>query len=148
MNVNARRKARHYALQALYQWEINGTPPKEIVDQFVANQIDQKIDLDYFKELVTNVPANSPDIDRDMSVFLKRPITELDPIELAIMRMGIYEFMFRLDIPYRVTINEALELTKKFGSVEGFKFVNGVLDQVARKIRKLEVAEDSKKKNG
>jgi N utilization substance protein B len=132
----------------LYQWEINGTPPKEIVDQFVANQIDQKIDLDYFKELVTNVPANSPDIDKDMSVFLKRPITELDPIELAIMRMGIYEFMFRLDIPYRVTINEALELTKKFGSVEGFKFVNGVLDQVARKIRKLEVAEDSKKKNG
>jgi N utilization substance protein B len=104
--------------------------------------------LDYFKELVTNVPANSPDIDKDMSVFLKRPITELDPIELAIMRMGIYEFMFRLDIPYRVTINEALELTKKFGSVEGFKFVNGVLDQVARKIRKLEVAEDSKKKNG
>ncbi|MES2218710.1 MAG: transcription antitermination factor NusB [Pseudomonadota bacterium] len=148
MNVHARRKARHYALQALYQWQISGTPPKEIVEQFIANQIDKKIDLEYFTELVNGVPANSSAIDAEMSVFLKRPLEELDPIELAIMRMGIYEFLFRLDIPYRVVINEALELTKKFGSVEGFKFVNGVLDQVARKIRSVEVAADVKTRHG
>jgi N utilization substance protein B len=104
MNVNARRKARHYALQALYQGQMNDTPPAEIVKQFIANQIDKKTDLDYFEELVKRIPEHQVAIDTEMSAFLKRPILELDPIELSIMRMGIYELLFRLDIPYRVSI--------------------------------------------
>jgi N utilization substance protein B len=96
MNVNARRKARHYALQALYQWQVSGTPPKEIEEQFIANQIDKKIDLDYFKELINKIPENSPAIDVEMSAFLKRPINELDVVELSIMRLGIFEFLYRL----------------------------------------------------
>ena len=79
-----------------------------------------------------------------MTPFLSRPIDELDPVELAILRLSIYELAKRPDIPYRVVINEALELTKKYGSIEGYKFVNGVLDHVAKEVRKIEIAEDKK----
>ena len=148
MNVYARRSARQYAMQGLYQWQIAGATSSEIEEQFVAHQINKKTDLEYFKELVHGVPQKNAEIDAAMSPSLKRPIPELDPVELAILRLATYELLFRIDIPYRVVINEALELTKKFGSVEGFKFVNGVLDQVARRTRATETAADAKKKNG
>jgi len=148
MNPTARRHARHYALQAMYQWQISGAPVQEIEGQFLADQIKKTTDLDYFKELVNNIPAQQVELDKVFMPFIKRPIEELDPIELAVLRLATYEFVHRLDVPYRVSINEALELTKKFGSIEGYKFVNGVLDQVARKVRHIEVAADAKKKNG
>lgn len=148
MNPSARRQARHYALQALYQWQLTGTRTPDIEAQFITDQITRKTDLEFFKELIHNIPAQQAQLDEYMNPFLKRPLDELDPIELAILRMAIYELANRLDIPYRVVLNEALELTKRFGSVEGYKFVNGVLDQVARKIRNVEVAADTKKKNG
>ncbi len=148
MNPTARRQARHYALQALYQWQLSGACAPDIEAQFISHQITKTTDLDFFKELIHNIPMQQPQLDERMNPYLKRPLDELDPIELAILRMAIYELTNRLDIPYRVVLNEALELTKKFGSVEGYKFVNGVLDQVARKIRHLEVAADAKKKNG
>ena len=148
MNPTARRHARHYALQAMYQWQISGAPVQEIEGQFLADQIKKTTDLDYFKELVNNIPAQQVELDKVFMPFIKRPIGELDPIELAVLRLATYEFVNRLDVPYRVSINEALELTKKFGSIEGYKFVNGVLDQVARKVRHVEVAADAKKKNG
>jgi N utilization substance protein B len=144
MNPNARRQARHYALQALYQANMAGGTAREIEMQFVANQIKKKVDLDYFKELLHAGLEKQKELDLFMKPFLKRPLDELDPIELSILRLSIYELVYRLDVPYRVVINEALELTKKFGSVEGYKFVNGVLDQAARKIRKVEVAADLK----
>jgi N utilization substance protein B len=143
MNPTARRNARHYALQAMYQWQISS---RDIEAQFIAHQIVKKVDLDYFKELIHSVPEQQEALDQYIIPFLRRPITELDPIELAILRLATYELDSRLDIPYRVIINEALELTKRFGSVEGFKFVNGVLDQIARKIRLDEVANYAKKK--
>jgi N utilization substance protein B len=132
MNPNARRQARHYALQALYQANLAGGTAREIEMQFVANQIKKKVDLEYFKELLHAGLEKQKELDLFMKPFLKRPIHELDPIELSILRLSIYELAYRLDVPYRVVINEALELTKKFGSVEGYKFVNGVLDQAAR----------------
>lgn len=146
MNPTARRNARHFALQAMYQWQMTQTDPKEIEDHFIATQIKKQTDLDYFKELVHNVPKKQMEIDALMEPYLKRPLDELDPVELAILRLAIFELTQRLDIPYCVVINEALELTKKFGSIEGFKFVNGVLDQVAKKTRTHEVAADTKKK--
>ena len=81
------------------------------------------------------MPHNIEALDQQMKPYLKRPIAELDPVELAILRLGNYELQHRLDIPYRVSINEWLELAKQFGSVEGYKFVNGVLDQLARQLR-------------
>lgn len=145
MNPTARRYARQYALQALYQWEISHTLPAEIEAQFLAHQqMSKKTDFVYFRELITHIPEDHTELDSIMSPFLKRPLEELDPIEKAILRLSVYELAKRLDIPYRVIINEALELTKKYGSVEGYKFVNGVLDHVARKLRTHEIAADKK----
>jgi N utilization substance protein B len=140
MSPSARRNARFYALQAMYQWQISGAPVTDIEKEFLLHQIKKKTDLDYFKELIHAIPKEFDELDAHMSSFLNRPIQELDPIELAILRLSIYELAKRPDVPYRVVINEALELTKKFGSIEGFKFVNGVLDQVARRLRTPEVA--------
>jgi len=145
MNPTARRNARHYALQAMYQWQLSGTPVKDIEAQFIATQIIRKVDLDYFKELIHGVVLQHLDLDQQMIPILKRPLAELDPIELAILRLSIYELINRLDIPYRVILNEALELTKRFGSIEGYKFVNGVLDRVARKLRAVEISAEPKK---
>jgi transcription antitermination protein NusB len=145
MKPIARRNARHYAIQALYQWTLSGTPASEIEKQFIANQIKKEVDIDYFKETLHAISENTQDIDQHFIPFLTRPVYELDPIELSILRLATYEFIHRLDVPYRVIINEALDLAKRFGSVEGYKFVNGVLDQVARSQRKLEVAQDTKK---
>lgn len=146
MNPTQRHNARHYALQAMYQWQISQTPISELEADFVVHQIKKKIDLDYFKELIHAIPKNFQELDNHMAPFLKRQIAELDPIELAVLRLGVYELTQRPDVPYRVVINEYLELTKKFGSVEGYKFINGVLDQVARQARKHEVAADKKRK--
>jgi N utilization substance protein B len=144
MNPTARRNARQYALQAMYQWQLSEAPIKDIELEFLVHHIKDKTDLDYFKELIHGIPKNCEELDNQMTPFLSRPIHELDPIELTILRMGIYELSKRLDVPYRVAINEALELTKKFGSVEGYKFVNGILDQVARLLRINEMKADKK----
>jgi len=140
MNPTARRNARYYALQAMYQWQINKTPVSELETDFLINHIKKKTDRDYFKELIHSVPQSCDELDQHMIPFLSRPLNELDPVELAILRLGIYELAHRLDIPCRVSINESLELTKQFGSTDGFKFVNGILDQVARQLRKTELS--------
>jgi N utilization substance protein B len=140
MNPIARRYARQYALQGLYQWQISHTLPADIEAQFlVYQQMSKKTDLVYFKDLLHQVPLLSHEIDDFISPHIRRPLDEIDPIELTILRISVYELKNRLDIPYRVVINEALELTKKFGSIEGYKFVNGVLDQVARQLRTIEI---------
>ncbi len=139
MKPSERRHAREYALQAMYQWQISAAPIAEIELDFLIHHIKEKTDINFFKELIHSVPKHFEELDQQMTPFLNRSLSELDPIELAILRLGIYELAHRLDVPYRVAINEALELTKKFGSVEGFKFVNGVLDQVARKLRSTEI---------
>lgn len=140
MSPKARRLARQYALQALYQWQMSQASPIDIENQFSTKQINKRTDWDYFKELLHMIPLQQEELDNHMLPFLSRPIQEIDPIELAILRLSTYELAKRLDIPYRVSINEALELTKKYGSIEGFKFVNGILDHVARQLRSHEMA--------
>jgi len=139
INPIARRNARRYALQAMYQWQIAGTSIDQIESEFLHYHIDKKLDLAYFKELVHGVPKHQHEIDHEMQLFLGRPLHEIDPIELAVLRLATYELIKRPDVPYRVIINEALELTKKFGSIEGHKFVNGVLDRIAKKNRVTEI---------
>ena len=135
----ARHNARRYALQAMYQWQISSATIADIQMEFMNYHIDKKLDLEYFKELINGVPQCQQEIDQEMQPFLGRPLLEIDPIELAVLRIAVYELLKRPDVPYRVIINEALELTKKFGSIEGFKFVNGVLDRVAKKTRVTEI---------
>ena len=139
ISPNARRNARHYALQALYQWQISGTPAEDLVAEFFHYHVDKKTDLDYFKDLIQGVLRQSAQLDKEIQPYLGRLFEEVDPVELAVLRLATYELLHRPDVPYRVVINEALELTKKFGSVEGYKFVNGVLDRVAKKHRATEI---------
>src|SRR5690242_5608135 len=124
-----RHNARQYALQAIYQWQLSGTPIQEIEVEFVRFHFTKKVDLDYFKEVIHGVVSLQHDLDKEIEPFSERSITEVDPIELAILRIATYELTKRLDVPYRVIINEGLELAKKFGSLEGFKFINSVLDR-------------------
>lgn len=136
----ARRLARRLALQAIYQWQLSEQPALEIEQQFIATQSLDKADVPYFLQLLRQVTANITTLDGYFVPVLDRPVAELNPIELAVLRIAVYELSHALEVPYRVVIDEALRLTKTFGAVEGFKYVNAVLDRVARQLRKVEVA--------
>jgi N utilization substance protein B len=137
--TRGRSWARRLAMQAIYQWQMTGLDPAAIDAQFQADQDMSKADLGYFQELVQQVPARVQDIDAAIDPFLDRPLPQVDPVELAILRLAGYELLQRLDVPYRVVINEAVELAKKFGAEQGHRFINGVLDKAARKLRPQEI---------
>jgi len=136
---HARRKARSLALQALYQWQLTAEEITKIKLQFIDKINPKKVDAVYFDELLSGIIKNITTINEIITPVLDRKLNELDEVELAIIRLAVYELKYRLDVPYRVIINEALELTKKFGSIEGYKYVNGVLDKIARLLRDSEV---------
>lgn len=138
-NPHARHKARRLALQAIYQWQCSKHLPKEIYEQFILQQDVKNAELDYFKELLENIVADHQALDEQCKPFLDRAITSLDPIELSLLRMGIYELTRHPEIPYRVVINEAVDLAKTFGATDGHKYINGVLDKAAQEIRKIEI---------
>ena len=138
-NLYARRKARKLAVQAIYQWQITQDSIDYIVAQFLQTANPKKIDLEYFNNVVIGVAANVADLDENLKQSLDRQLTALDMVELAVLRLAIYEFLHKPDVPCRVVINEALDLTKLYGSIDGFKYVNGVLDKVARVLRKTEI---------
>lgn len=135
----ARRKARKMALQALYQWHVADTPVHEILAQFHIDNDMSKIDQEYFSEVVRGVPSNKAELDADIEKFIDRELKSMTPIELAILRMGTFELKHRIDVPYRVIINEGVELAKSFGATDGHKYVNGVLDKLAQSIRIEEI---------
>lgn len=130
MNRNARRKARRFALQAIYQWQMTGAVLSDIEKEFFEFNDVNKFDVDYFRAILGGVIEHRVRIDAQMAAVLDRPMDELSPVELAALRMAMYELFYRPDVPYKVVINEALDLTKTFGSVDGFKYVNGVLDKI------------------
>jgi len=134
MKPSMRRKARRLALQAIYQWQHN--PSENIESQFRKECNLKKIDVEYFSELVNGVINNTAKLDEQMLPFLDRPIKKINPVELAILRIAIYELIYRPDVPYKVIINEALEAAKVFGAEQGFKYINGILDKVVKKTRK------------
>jgi len=135
-----RRKARHYAMQALYQWHMAGAAPREIEAEFRADYDFANVDLDYFQALLHGVPARVEELEQLLEPVLDRRLRELDPIERTLLRMGTFELLERPDVPYKVVINEAVALAKKFGATDGHKYINGVLDRLARELRKVEVA--------
>lgn len=137
-----RHNARHYAVQAMYQWQIAGAPIADIEQEFLLHHIDKKLDNEYFRELIRGIPTSLDEIDGAIKPFMNRSMTDIDPVELAVLRLATYELLKRPDVPYRVIINEALLLTKKFGSVEGYKFINGMLDRIAKANRQTEINMD------
>ena len=136
INIPARHRARESAVQALYQWEMADENLTEIELQFLLHNSSKKIDQAYFRELLHEIPSRLTEIEESMRPYLTRPLEELDPVELSVLRLSIYELLYHPEIPYRVVINEALELTKRFGSSDGYKFINGVLDKFAKQLQK------------
>lgn len=135
-----RSRARRYAVQALYEWQVSGNLPKEIEQQFLIEHQTRKFDRPYFHELLSGIAESIEEIDAKISPLSDRPFKEVDIVEKAILRLGCFELINRIDIPYRVVINEAIELTKTFGADQAHKFVNGTMDKLAEDIRKAEVA--------
>ncbi|MDX1803666.1 MAG: transcription antitermination factor NusB [Alcanivorax sp.] len=138
---NARRRARRFTLQALYQWQLAGAAVSDIEAQFLANQDFANTDRQYFHDLLHGVTAMVSELDSLLSPMLDRRVEELSQVEKAILRLGAFELKERVDVPYRVVINEGIELAKVFGAEESFKYVNGVLDKLARQLRYAEAAE-------
>ena len=133
-----RTRARRLAVQALYQWDLSGSSLSEIEVQFLEDEDFSKADKDYFHELLHQVPARLDEVEQAFTSFLDRPLDEIDPVERAVLRMASYELMARIDVPYKVIINESVNLTKKFGAEQAYKYINGVLDQTARRLRAVE----------
>lgn len=129
-----RRRARELAMQAIYQWQMTEESPLEIEVQFHQNNNMSKVDVEYFAAILRGVTQNTENIDHLILSAANRTLKDLNPVELALLRVAVYEFLFEKDVPYKVVINEALEMAKKFGAIEGFKYVNGVLDAIAQHV--------------
>lgn len=140
MKPSARRKARELAVQAIYSWQMSKNPVEQIELSIVTSNNMQKVDSDYFLEILRAVVRNSAELDIKIKPYLGRLPEELDPVEKAILRLATYELVERLDVPFKVVINEAIELAKSFGAEESHKFVNGVLDKAIKTLRKHELS--------
>lgn len=128
----ARSRARQAALQALYQWQLTGEEPQHIASQFLTERPMGKADLDYFQDLLSNVPKQIVALDAALTHALDRPLAQVDPVERAILRIGAYELRSRPDVPWRTVITEAVKLAKIFGAEQSHRYINAVLDKLAR----------------
>lgn len=135
-NFSARTMARQRVLQALYQWQMTQQNLQIIEKQFLEEQDMRQVDVPYFKILLHGIPQQLNKVDTAFAKFLDRDITKLDPIELAILRIGCYELKYCSNIPFKVAINEAVELAKKFGAEQSHKYVNSILDTAQKSIVK------------
>ena len=135
----AKSRARHMAVQGLYQWQMVPQEATDIVQQFRAEHSGKNYDHEYFADLLNGISLHQAQVDAAISPWLDRDIARVDPVEQAILRMASYEMLFHLEVPYRVIINEAVELAKRFGADQGHKFINAVLDKMARKERAAEI---------
>ena len=133
-----RRRAREFALQGVYQWQLAATPVETIEQQLAEATGFEKIDIDYFRILLRGAIASQAETEAALLPHLDRPVTELSPIERGILLLGGFELKHQVDVPYRVVINEAVELAKSFGGTDGHKYVNGVLDKLAGEWRGTE----------
>jgi len=136
-----RRKARHFGLQALYQWTLSGASATDIEAEFRVDNDFQHTDGDYFSALLRGVTSDVESLEILFAPALDRTLDELDPIERNLLRLGTFELRDRIDVPYKVVISEAVALAKKFGATDSHKYVNGVLDKIARDLRTVELAQ-------
>jgi N utilization substance protein B len=133
-----RARARRRALQAVYAWQMSGGLVEQVIAQFAHEQAHEIADLEYFDDLVRGVVKHRASLDEALLGYLDRPVEEVDPIERAVLRLSAYELIHRPDVPYRVVLNEAIEIAKRFGSEHGHTYVNGVLDKAATEWRAAE----------
>ena len=133
-----RRKARRLVLQALYQWLMSGSDPLVISKQYREETLG-KVDWNYFEEVFSEIPGATQKLNESLEPLLDRELVALDPIEKALLYLGTFELANRIDVPYRVVINECVQLAKIFGATDSHKYINGVLDKLASELRPAEV---------
>lgn len=141
---SARRRSREFAVQGLYQWQLNATDPTLIADDLKRTKGFEQADEKHFRELLYGTVEHVESLRAELQPFLDRPVKELSPVEHAILLVGVYELKHHVEVPYRVVINECVELAKTFGGTDGFKYVNGVLDKAAAGIREIEIKDARK----
>jgi N utilization substance protein B len=144
-NRTPRHRAREFALQGLYQWLLNNEPARTVATNIRGAHGFDKADGEFFSALLNGAISTSVELRETIAPLIDRAITELSPIEHAVLLLGAYELKNHPEIPYRVVINEAVELTKSFGGIDGHKYVNGVLDKLASKLRPDEVTADGRR---
>jgi len=145
--ATTRSRARHFAMQAIYQWQMTSNPLNVIEAEFHADNNMEKVDVAYFHEIFYGVAESLDSLDDEFSPYLlDLTLEKLDPVTLALLRMSTYELKSRIDVPYKVVINESLNLAKKFGAEDSHKFINGVLDKTANKLRQTECVAQKKPK--
>jgi len=142
----ARSLSRRLAMQALYQWQMTDQSSAELLNQYAQDEGYPEVDAEYFAEVLRGVTGEGEALDLALGELIDRPVAQLDPIEHAILLIGVHELLHCVDTPYRVVINEGVELAKKFGATDGHKFVNAVLDRAARSMRAAEHAAAAKTK--
>ena len=136
---SAKTKARKCAVQALYQWQMTGESLSGIEMSFLEEERLKGAQKNYFSEIFNGVPKQLKVIDEALAEFVDRPVEKIDPVERAVLRIGVYELINRLDTPYKVIINEGVNLAKCFGAEGSHKYVNSILDKVSRKKRAVEI---------
>ena len=142
---SSRRRSRELALQGIYQWRLTSDDQEQIEKQIRAEKGMGRYDAEFFSKLLRGVLTQHTELETVVTMHLDRTLDELSPVEFSVLLIGAYELMHHPEIPYRVVINEAVELAKTFGGTDGHKFVNGVLDKVAAQVRAIEVRGDSSK---
>ena len=131
-NSGARTVARKLALQALYRWQLNACEWQDLVSEFATDADMARADAEYFQALIAAITRSHVELDAALAPLLDRSPAQLDPVEHALLLIGSYELQHRPEVPFRVVINEAVTLARRFGATDGHKFVNGVLDRAAR----------------
>jgi N utilization substance protein B len=143
-SAGARSRARELILQALYQKQLTGYDAQELLDQFRAREEYEQADKEFFDETFPAICEDQAALESRIAELADRPISQLDPVELAILLLGCFELAERHDVPYRVVINESINLAKRFGAVDGHKYINAVLDKAADSLRPAEVGRAGK----
>ena len=134
----ARSRSRQFLVQALYQAQLTDTGFALVIDPFTKDHNMKRADMEYFKDVLRGIASNQKKLEELIAGKADRPLDELDPVEKGILMIGVYELFSRIDVPYRVVINEGVELAKSFGATDSYKYVNSILDSLAKELRRAE----------
>ncbi|MBV2128039.1 transcription antitermination factor NusB [Arsukibacterium indicum] len=135
MKPNVRRQSRSLAVQGIYSWQVSQNPIADIEQQLLLENNVKQLDVAYFQDILRGVVLHHSKLDEALKPYLERPFEDIDLVEKAVLRVSAYELKYRLDVPYKVIINEAIELAKAFAADDSHKFVNGILDKAVRVLR-------------
>lgn len=135
----ARTRARELLLQALYQKQIAEHDSGELIKQFHEQKAFERVDQEFFDETLKDICDKQSDLEEKISELIDRPLEQLDPVELGILLIGVFELQHRIDVPYKVVINEGVNLAKRFGATDGHKYINACLDKAAQSLREIEI---------